>query len=383
MLRKVSRVHFGLIHKIEAEHSRSRQLLAVPFVGKDTPSSSSEYAHPDVAIGLTMLAYRYEGMRRRDFGAAFVHLRSKMDAEFGHEIRRPSSALWIEWVQAAGRRVRGTKRRTQAEIPSLETIADSEPAAPLEDMLPLHLIATDDVEYMEGLFGLLRRSVAILQFYLDEIVFPEQLSHQSMKLSANGQDVGGAMLFARCIGFSGTPSTLLPLEMGDCIYQMGDDGKMLRTVTNPAVVSRHMLPADWTVEALLKAVAEVRPPAHALIDCGALCTGLTNLEVAERLLGLMDHVDGVVFIQEGGVKRVLLRDGGGLVDLDRCDLPKERRFTVRPRDPNPRHSRPVTCADLSKLCISPICHIICPEACQQMAADALLYVFITKWVPHC
>eukprot|EP00965_Chrysotila_dentata_P249234 6208794-Pleurochrysis_carterae.AAC.2 len=40
---------------------RSRRYLAVPFVGKDTPSPSSEYAHPDVAIGLTILAYRYAG----------------------------------------------------------------------------------------------------------------------------------------------------------------------------------------------------------------------------------------------------------------------------------------------------------------------------------
>ena len=30
---------------------RSRRFLAVPFVGKDAPSPSSEYAHPDVAIG--------------------------------------------------------------------------------------------------------------------------------------------------------------------------------------------------------------------------------------------------------------------------------------------------------------------------------------------
>ena len=42
---------------------RSRRFLAVPFVGKDAPSPSSEYAHPDVAIGLSTLAYRYEGLR--------------------------------------------------------------------------------------------------------------------------------------------------------------------------------------------------------------------------------------------------------------------------------------------------------------------------------
>ena len=33
---------------------------AVPFVGKDAPSHASEYAHPDIAIGLATLAYRCE-----------------------------------------------------------------------------------------------------------------------------------------------------------------------------------------------------------------------------------------------------------------------------------------------------------------------------------
>ena len=55
------------------------------------------------------------------------------------------------------------------------------------------------------------------------------------------------MLFDRRIAFSGTPSSLLPLEMGECVYQMGDDAKMLRTVTDPAVVSTRTLPSAWTV----------------------------------------------------------------------------------------------------------------------------------------
>jgi hypothetical protein len=39
---------------------RTRKLLAVPFVGKDVPSRESEFSHPDVVIGLTILAFRYE-----------------------------------------------------------------------------------------------------------------------------------------------------------------------------------------------------------------------------------------------------------------------------------------------------------------------------------
>jgi hypothetical protein len=66
-LAKVNRVSFGLLSAkdckaaLEADPHvpRSRLKLAVPFVGKDVPSRSSEFAHPDVIIGLTIMAYRY------------------------------------------------------------------------------------------------------------------------------------------------------------------------------------------------------------------------------------------------------------------------------------------------------------------------------------
>ena len=54
---------------------RSRRLLAVPFVGKDRPSRASEFSHPDVLIGLSILAYRYEGLRRVDFERVLRQLR--------------------------------------------------------------------------------------------------------------------------------------------------------------------------------------------------------------------------------------------------------------------------------------------------------------------
>ena len=49
--------------------------------------------------------------------------------------------------------------------------------------------------------------------------------------------------------------------------------------------------------------------------------------MAARLLSLLAHVDGVAYIEAGGVKKILLRGGGATLDLERCDLPKERRFT--------------------------------------------------------
>ena len=75
ILAKVNRVSFGLLSskdcsaalEVDAMVPQSRLKLAVPFVGKDVPSRSSEFAHPDVILGLTILAYRYSGMRYEDF----------------------------------------------------------------------------------------------------------------------------------------------------------------------------------------------------------------------------------------------------------------------------------------------------------------------------
>lgn len=54
---------------------------------------------------------------------------------------------------------------------------------------------------------------------------------------------------------------------------------MLHWLTAPQIVSPTPLPNDWSVLGLLQLVAEWNPPLHALIDTGALVTGMSNVEV--------------------------------------------------------------------------------------------------------
>ena len=81
---------------------RSRKISAVPFVGKDVPSEASEFAHPDVMIGLTINAYRVEGLRRDDFRELMSTVQEKMWEEVGPYHKRPSSKRFVEWVTRAG-----------------------------------------------------------------------------------------------------------------------------------------------------------------------------------------------------------------------------------------------------------------------------------------
>ena len=56
-------------------------------------------------------------------------------------------------------------------------------------------------------------------YYLFNTVFPETMKYQGMKITSSGQALGGSMLFDTRIGFSGTPSDLLPEEFQPCLFE--------------------------------------------------------------------------------------------------------------------------------------------------------------------
>lgn len=70
------------------------------------------------------------------------------------------------------------------------------------------------------------------------------------------------MLVGRRVGFSGTPSDLLPKELGKCDYETGDDGKMLSTVLDPAVATHELLADEWTVQSILERIATATTPRY-------------------------------------------------------------------------------------------------------------------------
>jgi hypothetical protein len=89
-LSKIDRVNYGLLSAKDLERfmetdprtPMTRKLLAVPVVGKDVPSQASIFSHPDVVIGLSILAYRYEGLRRSDFKLKLMDMQDEMDMDY-------------------------------------------------------------------------------------------------------------------------------------------------------------------------------------------------------------------------------------------------------------------------------------------------------------
>jgi hypothetical protein len=207
-LQKIDRVTFGIMSPTDYASAmqrdprfpRSRSKLAIPFVGKDVPSPASEFAHPDVLIGLTILAYRYESLRFTDFEEIVGKVQSAFGREMGKKTLRPSAVLYAQWVRDAGGAVAGSYRDL-----TRSAAVDGADAGPTV-VLPLDLLKRSNHNHMQPLFELLRRSASVIHYYLREFIFPEYMRYQTTKLSASGQDLGGSMLFGRRIGFSGTPS---------------------------------------------------------------------------------------------------------------------------------------------------------------------------------
>jgi len=305
-LSKVNRVSFGILQpeqlaRADPRTPKSRRLLAVPFVGKDRPSGAAEFAHPDILIGLTVLAYRYEGLRLSDIHATVSALKADIVGEPGPLHQRPSRRLFDGWLAASPK--------------------------PKGNLLPLELFQPGDPVQLRRLWDCIRSVPPLVKHYCQHHVFPKCLLQQKTKMSASGQELGAPVLFHSRIGFSGTPSELLPTDLKPCVFEPGSEGRIVAVLSDPGMTSVEVA-KDWTVESVLKSLATADPPLHALIDVGAVITGLTNEQVARGLLqhGL-DHCEGCVFLDDDDRQMILFRGDTPPVPLATVGLPRHRRFT--------------------------------------------------------
>jgi hypothetical protein len=230
----------------------SRRLLAVPFVGKDSPSPNSEFANPEVLIGLSLLSYRYEGLRQSDVSAMATHLQMSLQAELGPTHARPSHVLFTAWTRD-------------------RSVTSGDGALSPTARLPLEFLRTSDDKDMARLHALLTLYPPAILYYLCNLVFPPLLRHQSSKLTASGCDLGNGTLFGLRLGFSGTPSHLLPVGIGKCQFEPGSSAQVV-TVLSSGRTMGYTLVQRWSLPALLRWVAQVTIVVIAIqISCSFAC----------------------------------------------------------------------------------------------------------------
>jgi hypothetical protein len=333
------RVEFGLLPKewIVRGTPKSRRLLAVPFVGKDRPSATSEFSHPDVLIGLSLIAYRINGLRMDNLKELITSVREDMEDESGKPYSsRKACQRYVRWIMEIGGRVRGfswsgvsltdVKERDNT---GWREFFDKDEVL-MNSVWPLELVDVRDTEQISKLYQLLSHSVKASIHFLFNCAFPEALDHTPSVLVSSGQELGGEGLFGNRMGFSGTPNDLLPKGMGQCAYDLGCDGRIAATLASSSVVvGLEVLDPEWRPRTLLQRIVS-EGKAHALIDCGALVTNLTNFEVAEILLDLLpaSRFDAVVFVSDTEDERLVLdRTTRRIIPYMQSGFARNRCFT--------------------------------------------------------
>ena len=252
-LGKVDRVSYGLLQPRDmallagTPQPLPRRLLAVPFRAKDSPSPSSEFAHPDAIICLTLLAYQHEGLRLTDIVQLVGAMQLQLRKEPGPLWRRAAFNTWEAWLKEARDRAALHPARTVGDVDQPQHEANWQ--AP-----PLHLLQQDDEQDMQRLCQLLRRSGSMIRYYVLHLVLPRVMDHCSFKLSACGQELSSSELFHSRLGFSGTPGTTLPRQLGMSVWEAGSEGRMVHTLSLPSVVSSCSVAHGWDVPRLLQTV---------------------------------------------------------------------------------------------------------------------------------
>ena len=161
-------------------------------------SCEKEFAHPDVIIGLTVLAYRYSGLRKDDFIDVIDSLTSQFVREIGPARDRESSLRHESWVFAAGGAIRGLKTTKEGHPWAPSAYVEGDDGADKE-VVQLKFLSKSNQEQMDKLFSLIKAEPLVIHDYLQKSIFPKYMRSQRKKISASGQSVGGDMLVSQPI----------------------------------------------------------------------------------------------------------------------------------------------------------------------------------------
>lgn len=296
------RVKYGL----PFDHAgQMRKPIAVPFLGKDTPSERSEFSHPDVMLGFSILSYLYQGLNQQQLKMTLLKLKEKFCPEVADK-------YLCDWVEC-----------------SRDWIAEQTQTFPTWLTSFQNLDLTDEVCLKNVHRYLVGNRHAIL-FYLNQFVLPQEAQQYLYKISANAHSLVG---YNAALGFSGTDDRkiTMPFEVKSLRSetQHGTNGKLLYVLTRKRNREYFSLQISDTND-LLKQLCQYitkRDDCHALIDAGALVTGFTNYKVAEFLIReLPIKFHGVIYFSDDTNHLTVLMRNKSKIALHDCHIDKQNLF---------------------------------------------------------
>ncbi|KAI8930920.1 hypothetical protein NX059_011935 [Plenodomus lindquistii] len=159
----------------------TRAPVAVPYSAKGVASPAAEWGHPDVAILLTCLSFYYQGVNQAQFKQAFEHLTKTDEPSIEYE----------KWFPKG------------FDIPR-----------ELEDFTAIN---AEDTRQLQDLYSQVRSNAFLVDFYLNNFVFPKYAKTFKLKLQASGWNLFPSLSIqdqgCRVTGFSGTNDSRHQLPM--------------------------------------------------------------------------------------------------------------------------------------------------------------------------
>lgn len=294
-------VHYGIDPR--------RDPIAVPFRSKGMPSDQAEFGHPDVSIMLTCLSFYYSGLTMQQFKQTLHQLLQSDEPAQEYE----------SWIY---------------ELKSFP-----------ESLRSWTSINTEDDSQCDQLWVFLCRQVKVINFFLNQSVFPRHAKTFEQKLVSSGWDViigkaafngrsricpdedsqSGALVpqhsakgpSSLTVGFSGTNDnkTLLPLNVkqNDLPRLLHTNAEVLTYLLQPR--NRGYFPAidrrgrRLTERGFLEQLEGLK--IRMLLDAGAQIVELDNLSLAKTWLLVDTEAEAAVYFGEDGRARVVYRDGRG------------------------------------------------------------------------
>jgi hypothetical protein len=280
-LKKRWNVNFG-IHP-------QRDPVAVPFSGKGLPSDSAEFGHVDVAIILTILAFYFEGLTLRQLRETLVHV-IKSDDPASQYHRLTDTATFLP-----------------------------------DSLKEWNVINVDDETQLRQIWQYVRYNVVVIDYFLNNFVFPQHAKQFVMKLQASGWDIplssGDSARNnhqdskALTTGFSGTNDNrnLLPLTIKqEDLHSLSHTNAEVLTYLLQNRSRKYMLAAD----ARGRHISEFDflnklsiMGIQILIDAGAMILEMTNEALVRAWLKAFPQAPAAVYFNTDNKATVLYRQG--------------------------------------------------------------------------
>ena len=269
-----------------------RDPIAVPYHSKGTPSDQAEWGHPDVAILFTCLAFYYEGL-------GIDYLRQTLE----HVLKSDDpSQIYDRFTQSSN-------------------LPDS--------LREWNAINVDDEAQMKEIWRHVRYNVVVIDYFLNNFVFPRHAKQFQVKLQASGWDIPlfsvgntpvkvGQTLgpsVASTTGFSGTNDwkKMLPLTISqhDLSGLSHTNAEVLTYLLQPRN-RKYVLAGDSrgrhiSEHELLGII--FREGIRVLIDAGAQILEMDNFSLVKSWLQVAYEAPAAIYFDKDNKAQVLYRQG--------------------------------------------------------------------------